>query len=90
MTERLEQSQSAKKPLLALKYFTIAAASSIPTVFNEKHHRLLRNQCTLKQSALKNTSDIEVFIQKSRSLIDKPCAKNMSKQHRSDNQAFQY
>lgn len=60
-SERLEQSQSAKKPLSALKYFTIAAASSISTVFNEKHHRLLRNQSTLKQPALKSTSDIEVF-----------------------------
>lgn len=60
-SQRLEQSQNAEKPLLALKYFTTAATSSMPTVFNEKHHRLLRNQCTLKSSALKITYDIEVF-----------------------------
>lgn len=47
-SQRLQQSQSAKKPLLALKHFTVAATSSMPTFFNEKHHRLLRNQRTLK------------------------------------------
>lgn len=60
-SQRLEQSQSAKKPVFALKYFTIAATSSMPTFFNEKHHRFLRNQCTLKQIALKITSDMEAF-----------------------------
>lgn len=40
-----EQSPSAKKPLSALKYFTIAATSSMPTVFNEKHHRLFKIVC---------------------------------------------
>lgn len=88
-SQRLEESQSVKKPLEALKYFTTAATSSLPLVFNEKHHRLLRNHCTLKQSALKITSDIDVR-QKSKSLIDKPHAKNMPKKHRSDNQAFRY
>lgn len=47
-SQRLEESQSVKKPLEALKYFTTAATSSLPIVFNEKHHRLLRNHCTLK------------------------------------------
>lgn len=45
-SQRLEQ--SAKKPLLALKHFTVSATSSMPTFFNEKHHRLLRSQRTLK------------------------------------------
>lgn len=60
-SQRLEQSPSAKKPLSYLKYFTIAATSGMPTVFNEKHHRLLRNRNTLKQSALKITFNIEGF-----------------------------
>lgn len=60
-SQRLQQSQSAKKPLLALKHFTVAATSSMPTFFNEKHHRLLRNQRTLKQSALKITCSIEAL-----------------------------
>lgn len=51
-SQRLEQ--SAKKPLLALKHFTVSATSSMPTFFNEKTSQTFEESAYFKIVCFKN------------------------------------